>query len=67
VSNSQRFAFHGLGTAFSNLLLATLFCGFAYAHLQRFLAQPRPGMGQFCPYSSQLNGMPFIGHCRKPA
>jgi hypothetical protein len=46
VSDSQRFAFHGLGTALSNPLLATLFCGFAYAHLQRFLAQPRPGMGQ---------------------
>jgi hypothetical protein len=25
----------------------------------------RPDMGRFCPYSSQLNGMPIIGHCRK--
>jgi hypothetical protein len=24
-----------------------------------------PNMGRFCPYSSQLNGMPIIGHCRK--
>jgi hypothetical protein len=22
-------------------------------------------MGQFFPYSSRLNGMPMIGHCRK--
>jgi protein-S-isoprenylcysteine O-methyltransferase Ste14 len=41
VSDSQRFAFRGLGTALSNLLLATLFFTFAYAHLLRFLAQPR--------------------------
>jgi len=24
-----------------------------------------PQHGQFCPYSSQLNRMPIIGHCRK--
>jgi hypothetical protein len=24
-----------------------------------------PDMGQFFPYSSQLNGMPIIGHYRK--
>jgi hypothetical protein len=41
VSDSQRFAFRGLGAALSNLLLASLFFSFAYAHLQRFLAQPR--------------------------
>ena len=41
MSDSQRFAFRGLGAAISNLLLATLFSSFAYAHLQRFLAQPR--------------------------
>jgi len=41
VSASKRFAFHGLGAAISNLLLATLFFSFAYVHLQRFLAQPR--------------------------
>ena len=41
MSNSQRFAFRGLGAALSNLLLATLFFSFAYAHLQRFLVQPR--------------------------
>jgi protein-S-isoprenylcysteine O-methyltransferase Ste14 len=41
VSVSKRFAFHGLGAAISNLLLATLFFSFAYVHLQRFLAQPR--------------------------
>ncbi len=41
MSDSQRFAFRGLGAALSNLLLAALFFGFAYAHLQRFLAQPR--------------------------
>jgi len=34
-------AFHGLGAAVSNLLLASLFSVFAYAHLTRFLAQPR--------------------------
>jgi protein-S-isoprenylcysteine O-methyltransferase Ste14 len=41
VSNSQRFAFRGLGAALSNLLLATLFFVFAYVHVQRFLVQPR--------------------------
>jgi protein-S-isoprenylcysteine O-methyltransferase Ste14 len=41
VSDSQRFAFRGLGAALSNLLLATLFFSFAYANLQRFLVQPR--------------------------
>jgi protein-S-isoprenylcysteine O-methyltransferase Ste14 len=41
VSDSKRFAFRGLGAVLSNLLLATLFISFAYAHLQRFLAQPR--------------------------
>jgi len=41
VPHSQRFAFRGLGAALSNLLLATLFFSFAYAHLQRFLVQPR--------------------------
>ncbi len=41
MSDSQRFAFRGLGAALSNLLLATLFFSFAYAHLQRFLAHPR--------------------------
>jgi len=41
VSDGQRFAFRGLGAAISNLLLAILFIGFAYAHLQRFLVQPR--------------------------
>ena len=41
MSNSKRFAFHGLGAALSNLLLAPLFIVFAYVHLQRFLVQPR--------------------------
>jgi protein-S-isoprenylcysteine O-methyltransferase Ste14 len=41
VSNSKRFAFHGLGFALTNLLLATLFFVFAYVHVQRFLVQPR--------------------------
>jgi protein-S-isoprenylcysteine O-methyltransferase Ste14 len=41
VSDSKRFAFHGLGAALTNLLLATLFFVFAYVHLQRFLVQPR--------------------------
>ncbi len=41
MSDSQRFAFRELGAALSNLLLATLFFSFAYAHLQRFLVQPR--------------------------
>lgn len=41
MSDGQRFAFRGLGAAISNLLLAILFIGFAYAHLQRFLVQPR--------------------------
>lgn len=41
MSSNRRFAFHGLGAALSNLLLATLFIAFAYAHLQSFLVQPR--------------------------
>ena len=41
MSDGQRFAFRGLGAAISNLLLAILFIGFAYAHFQRFLVQPR--------------------------
>jgi protein-S-isoprenylcysteine O-methyltransferase Ste14 len=44
VSESRRFQFRGLGAALSNLLLATLFISFAYAHLQRFLAHPRPSL-----------------------
>ena len=41
MSVSQRFAVRGLGAAISNLLLATLFFSFAYAHFERFLTQPR--------------------------
>jgi protein-S-isoprenylcysteine O-methyltransferase Ste14 len=44
VSEGKRFAFQGLGAAVSNLLLATLFTLFAYAHLQSYLAQPRPSL-----------------------
>lgn len=41
MSKDRRFEFEGLGAALSNLLLATLFIAFAYAHLQSFLEQPR--------------------------
>lgn len=41
MSDNKRFAFHGLGAAISNLLLAMLFFSFAYAHLHRYLEQPR--------------------------
>ncbi len=41
MSDSKRFAFHGLSSVLCNILLATLFLVFAYVHLQHFLVQPR--------------------------
>lgn len=44
MSDGRRFQFKGLGAAISNLALAALFASFAYAHLQRFLVQPRASL-----------------------
>lgn len=41
MSTNTTFAWRGVGTAATNLLLAMLFFAFAYTHLQQFMSTPR--------------------------